>query len=86
MGVNTVLLVAFVLDFGFGVYVFAKAFVIDWKVDLQTIDKMTEKKKPKADILKPLSEFIRAHSNVKQLSIHFRLNFTRPYHNASINK
>lgn len=68
MATNVMLLGPIILDFGFGVYVFAKAFAMDWTCDLQTFDEKAKSKNLDADSLKQLSEFIRAHSNVKQLS------------------
>lgn len=66
MAVNSVLLVAFVLSFGLGILVFARAFVMDWRSDLQTFGEMARSKKLKANALEQLNEFIRSHSNVKR--------------------
>lgn len=69
---NAALFMTFILNFGFGVYVFAKTFVMDWKCDLHTFERMAKLKKPKADTLMRLNEFIRANAKVKQLSIYFQ--------------
>lgn len=78
---NAVLLLTSLLDFGLGVYLFAKAFVMDCKGDLQTCGKIATSKTPVADTLKQLNEFIRAHSNVKQLR-----NYLLPQSKTSSNK
>lgn len=40
----------------------------DWKDDVQALDEMVKTKQSKADMIKLAAEFIRSHSNVKQLS------------------
>lgn len=69
---NALLLELFILDFGIGLYLFVKAFVVDWRGDLRIFRRMAKLKKPQADTLKRLNEFIRTHSTVKQLSIYIR--------------
>lgn len=40
----------------------------DWKNDLRSLDEMVKTKQPRADIIEHITEIIRSHSNIKQLS------------------
>ena len=40
----------------------------DWKHNLRTLDKMVKAEPYKADVSKPIKEFVRSHSFVKELS------------------
>lgn len=51
-----------------GDYMFLNAFVEIMKSELHAINKMARRKKCRKNTYKKLSEFIRRHANVKQLS------------------
>lgn len=61
--------VTFLITFGYGVWIFIKAFVEDCKRDLRRLNKMAMLKKPKTEHVKQLNTFIRSHSNLKRLSL-----------------
>lgn len=59
---------ASLLSLALGNLLFIWSFIKEWKCDLHSLNEMLKTEKFKADILKELTEFIRAHSNIKELS------------------
>lgn len=65
---NEFRLMACVLPLGIGSFLFAFFAIKDWKDDFRTLDEMTKTKQSKADVIELVTEFVRSHSNAKQLS------------------
>lgn len=71
----TIRFLACLESFALASFIFAYSINKDWKiVDIPTLDKMLKTKQQcEMDIFKQYTEFVRSHSNVKQLSIEYTL-------------
>lgn len=56
-----------VVSMGIGCFLFMLAFAEDWICDMRTLDEMARTTKSKTDMIKQITEFVRSHSNFKEL-------------------
>lgn len=62
------ILALLLLPLVFGAFLFVLSFAEDWKDDLRSLNKMARSKQAEMHIFVQVSEFIRTHSSVRQLS------------------
>lgn len=61
-------LMACLIPLAFTCFVFAVVTTIGWRYELRTIEQMAKSKQSETDIFQLLTEFVRSHSNIKELS------------------